>query len=315
MKYVPLSLLLLSVMLSVPACGDDDDDGSNAGGTGGGAALGGHSNLGGGNSRGGVANTGGAGDLGGSSGSGALGGSSGSGALGGSSGEANTGGAAGAGASSGGADSGGAGGAAGAGGAGGAPNQAFSFFVTSDVSTTGDLGGLKAADQRCQTLAEAAGVTNRTFRAYLSADADPDNGDLPVNARDRIGSGPWFNSKGVLVAADLDSLHALIGDADLFLDEHGQKIPGQWAGSPQPVEHDILTGSNADGTLAAGKTCASWTSADASLVAVVGHSDGLGPNMMTTGTYTSWNSSHDNMDCSNTAPRGGAGRIYCFAAD
>ena len=174
---------------------------------------------------------------------------------------------------------------------------------------------MKGADQRCQALAEAAGVTNRTFRAYLSADTDPDNADMPVNARERIGTGPWYNAKGVLVAADLEALHALVGDAELFIDEHGQKIPGQWEGSPKPVEHDILTGSNADGTLSPGKTCSSWTSADVGVVAVVGHCDGLGPNMATTGTYTSWNSSHDNMDCSDTAPRGGAGRIYCFAAD
>lgn len=221
-------------------------------------------------------------------------------------GATNTGGKANAGSNSGGADSGGSGGLTG---------QALSFFVTSDVSMTGDLGGLQGADQRCQALAEAAGATTRTFRAYLSADADPDNADMPVNARDRIGTGPWYNSKGVLVAADLEGLHALIGDAELFLDEHGEKIPGQWEGSPKPVEHDILTGSNADGTLSPGKTCSSWTSAEVGVVAVVGHSDGLGPSMATTGTYTSWNSSHDNMDCSDTAPRGGAGRIYCFAAD
>jgi hypothetical protein len=197
----------------------------------------------------------------------------------------------------------------------GATTHAMSFFVTSDTSVTGDLGGLHGADQRCQALADAVGGSDKTFNAYLSADADPDNDDMPVDARDRIGSGPWYNSKGVLLAQDLESLHALVGDAELFLDENGQKIPGQWAGSPTPVQHDILTGSNADGTLSVGKTCLSWTSAATSEVAVVGHSDGLGPMMATTGTYTSWSSAHDNQDCSNTAPRGGAGRLYCFAIE
>lgn len=203
----------------------------------------------------------------------------------------------------------------------GAPNggsggdSSLSFFVTSDTSKTGDLGGLEGADERCQALAEAVGAGEKTFHAYLSADVDPDNGDMPVDARDRIGSGPWYNANGVLLAADGAALHALLGDAELFVDENGDKVPGQWLGSPTPNEHDILTGTNADGTLAVGKTCLSWTSADATEVAVVGHSDGLGPMMATTGTYTSWNSSHDNMNCSNTAPRGGAGRLYCFAID
>jgi hypothetical protein len=201
MKYVPVSLLVLSAAFSVAACGDDDDATSGSGGS---SGVGGASSLGG---------------------------------------ASNTGGKAEAGSSSGGVDQGGA---------GGATTQAFSFFVTSDVSATGNLGGLKGADLRCQTLAEAAGATTRTFRAYLSADADPDNENMPVNARDRIGTGPWYNSKGVLLAADVEALHALIGDAELFIDEHGQKIPGQWEGSPQPVEHDILTGSNADGTLSPG---------------------------------------------------------------
>jgi hypothetical protein len=229
------------------------------------------------------------------------------------SGGAGAGGAASGGASSGqgGASQGGSAGAAGSGG----ETRALSFFVTSDTSVTGDLGGLEGADQRCQALADAVGAGARTFKAYLSADADPENADMPVNARDRIGSGPWYNAKGVLLASDLDALHALTGDAELFIDEHGQKINGQWAGTPTPVEHDILTGSNADGTLSPGKTCESWTSADATLVAVVGHSDGLGPMMATTGTLTSWNSAHDNGSCADTALRGGAGRLYCFAAD
>jgi len=189
----------------------------------------------------------------------------------------------------------------------------FTFFVTSDKSATGNLGGLKAADQRCQSLAALVGQGQQTWHAYLSADSDPDSGNTPVNARDRIGEGPFYNSKGVLMAQDVDALHALLGDADLFLDENGNKVPGNWSGSPTPIEHDILTGSQADGTLAAGKTCDSWTSADSSTVAVVGHSDGLGPGGATTGTYTSWNAAHDNGSCADTAPKGGAGRLYCFA--
>jgi hypothetical protein len=99
----------------------------------------------------------------------------------------------------------------------------------------------------------------------------------------------------------------------LFLDERGQRINGQWTGSPAPVEHDILTGSNADGTVAPGLTCADWTSASLTIAAQVGHSDGMGPNQSTAGTLSSWNSSHASQNCANTAPRGGAGRFYCFA--
>jgi hypothetical protein len=195
----------------------------------------------------------------------------------------------------------------------GGATPTFTFFVSSDKSKTGNLGGLKAADQRCQALAAAVGQGQQTWRAYLSADSDPDSGDAPVDARDRIGKGPFYNSKGVLLAQDLAALHLLKGDAEVFLDEQGNKVPGNWSGSPTPIEHDILTGSKSDGTLAPGKTCDSWTSADSTKAAVVGHSDGLGPGGATTGTYTSWNASHDNGNCADTAPKGGAGRIYCFA--
>ena len=189
----------------------------------------------------------------------------------------------------------------------------FTFFVTSDKSTTANLGGLQGADQRCQSLAAAVGQGQQAWRAYLSADSDPDSANQPVNARDRIGKGPFYNAKGVLLAQDVDALHALNGDAELFIDEQGNKVPGNWSGSPTPIEHDILTGSQADGTLATGKTCDSWTSTDSSKVAVVGHSDGLGPGGATSGTYTSWNAAHDNGSCADTAPKGGAGRLYCFA--
>lgn len=189
------------------------------------------------------------------------------------------------------------------------------FFVTSDTSATADLGGLKGADARCQRLAEAAGLGAHVFHAYLSAEQDPDDESKPVNARDRIGTGPWHNSKGVLLAQGLAALHEASGDAELFLDENGAKINGQWQGSPTPNQHDILTGSAADGTLLAGKTCADWSSDAADLTAQVGHSDGLGPNMNSAAPYNSWNSAHENGSCADTAPKGGAGRLYCFAID
>jgi Protein of unknown function (DUF1554) len=188
-----------------------------------------------------------------------------------------------------------------------------SFFVTSTTSTTGNLGGLAGADATCQRLATAVGQGGRTWRAYLSVERDPANANQPTHARDRIGTGPWVNANRVTVANSLTELHARTGDASLFLDERGQRINGQWTGSPAPVEHDILTGSNADGTVAAGLTCEDWTSASASAVAQVGHSDGMGPNQSTAGALSSWNSAHANQNCANTAPRGGAGRFYCFA--
>jgi hypothetical protein len=190
---------------------------------------------------------------------------------------------------------------------------ALSFFVTSATSMTGNLGGLAGADATCQRLADAVGQGGRTWRAYLSVERDPSNGNQPTHARDRIGTGPWYNANLVAVANNLTELHGRAGDAALFLDERGQRINGQWTGSPTPVQHDILTGSNADGTLLAGMTCADWTSDSVSLAARIGHSDGMGPNQSTAGTLASWNSSHANESCANTAPRGGAGRFYCFA--
>ena len=206
----------------------------------------------------------------------------------------------------------GGGGSAGVGGGGGVKTT---FFVTSDTSATADLGGLQGADARCQRLADAAGLGAHTFHAYLSAEQDPDDESKTVNARDRIGTGPWYNSKGVLLAQDLTALHASSGDAELFLDENGSKINGQWQGSPTPNEHDILTGSAADGTLLEGKTCADWSSDASDMTAQVGHSDGLGPSMNSAPPYNSWNSVHENGSCGDTAPRGGAGRLYCFAID
>jgi len=209
-----------------------------------------------------------------------------------------------------------------------------SFFVTSDTSLTGDLQGLVGADMRCQRLAAAVGLGGKTWHAYLSAERGTlgDGGTGQINARDRIGSGPWYNVRGQLVAQDLASLHARKGDATIFIDEHGLMINGQWTGSPTPNQHDILTGSNADGTLIPGKTCSDWTSsagppdggvpdggaADGGyFVARIGHTDGFGGNCtsapMPPNDVSSWNSAHDNAGCNDTRPRGGAGRLYCFA--
>ncbi len=195
----------------------------------------------------------------------------------------------------------------------GPSGPSVSFFVTSTTNATGNLGGLAAADATCQQLAAAAGFGSRTWRAYLSVERDPSNNNLPTNARDRIGTGPWYNFSLTLVANNLTELHARTGDAALFLDEKGQRINGQWTGSPTPNQHDILTGSNADGTLATGLTCSDWTSSSASLAAQIGHSDGFGPNQGTSGSLSSWNSAHANQSCANTTPLGGAGRFYCFA--
>ncbi|MQA29218.1 MAG: hypothetical protein GEU82_05170 [Luteitalea sp.] len=191
----------------------------------------------------------------------------------------------------------------------------MSMFVSSARSTTGNLGGLRGADATCQNLAGAVGMGNKIWRAYLSVESDADNNGRPTDARSRIGQGPWYNADLVLVARDLTELHARAGDADLFLDERSQRIAGQWPNSPRPVEHDILTGSTAQGTLMPGLTCRDWTSSAPDVAAQVGHSDGLGPNADPSGALSSWNSSHANQNCANTAPRGGAGRIYCFATN
>lgn len=199
-----------------------------------------------------------------------------------------------------------------AGTAGASGVQPMSFFVTSDTNTTGDIGGLVGADARCQALATTVGQGAGVWRAYLSAEASAATNNVAVNARDRIGNGPWYNANGRLLANNLIELHAMPGDPELFVDEHGLRINGQWAGSPTPVEHDVLTGSTANGLVMVGYTCAGWTSSSPNLTAQVGHTDGLGPGMSSAPPYDSWNSSHANQSCADTAPMGGAGRLYCF---
>jgi hypothetical protein len=195
-----------------------------------------------------------------------------------------------------------------------APPPSMGFFVTSAKSKTGNLGGLAGADKICQSLAAAVGQGDKTWRAYLSAERDPANNNNPTNARDRIGAGPWFNANGVMVGNDLADLHARRGNPILLVDERGQMVPGNWPNSPKPTEHDILTGSTAEGTVMAGKTCDSWTSESSDMQAQIGHHDGIGLGGNTAGASASWNSAHENQSCANTAPRGGAGRFYCFAA-
>lgn len=178
----------------------------------------------------------------------------------------------------------------------------LSFFVTSEGSgdAGGDLGGLDGADAMCQSLAEAVGEGARTWHAYLSTSE--------VDARDRIGSGPWFNSAGEMIAADVMALHddgLSNEDPQHMLDENGMEVPSD--------EHDILTGSQEDGTLLDGATCEDWTSSSGGEMARVGHSD-IPMNPMFS---PSWNSAHDTPGCgpNHLDQTGGAGRLYCFAID
>jgi hypothetical protein len=188
-----------------------------------------------------------------------------------------------------------------------AQDNSVSFFVTSTNPGDGaNLGGLDGADAHCQDLAEAAGAGDKTWRAYLSTSA--------VNARDRIGDGPWHNAKGELIANDLEELH---GDANRIsketgLTETGEMVKGR---GDTPNQHDILTGSNADGTVAAGMTCEDWTSNASTSKAFVGHHDRIG--LRDDAPSKSWNASHPSRGCGkDDLPKsGGAGLFYCFAAD
>jgi hypothetical protein len=189
----------------------------------------------------------------------------------------------------------------------------MSFFVTSAGTGKGaDLGGLAGADRHCQTLAAAAGAGSKTWRAYLSTQGK----DTTINARDRIGKGPWYNAKGELVARDVEQLH---GSNKLTkataLSEKGEAING--AGD-RPNRHDILTGSRADGTAFAygdpDMTCGNWTRSGAEGAVVVGHHDRRG--LDASPWSISWNSSHQSRGgCSQEALKGtgGDGLFYCFA--
>jgi hypothetical protein len=190
----------------------------------------------------------------------------------------------------------------------------MSFFVTSAGAGKGaDLGGIEGADRHCQTLAQAAGAGGKTWRAYLSTSAA--DGKPAVNARDRIGRGPWQNAKGEVIAASVDELH---GDNKLTkqtaLTETGQIVKGR---GDSPNTHDILTGSRPDGTaFPAGQdmTCGNWTSSGTG-TAMLGHSDRIG--LRDDAESRSWNASHPSRGCSQEGlvGTGGAGLLYCFAAN
>jgi hypothetical protein len=205
--------------------------------------------------------------------------------------------------------------AAGLGHAGLAAAQAgdMSFFVTSKGPGKGaDLGGLAGADKHCQSLAQAAGAGGKTWRAYLSA-----SGPNAVNARDRIGKGPWTNAKGVVIAQDVEQLH---GENNLnkqtALTENGEVVQG---GGDTPNRHDILTGSTPEGRSIAGDqdtTCGNWNKSGTEGAAMVGHHDRRG--LDDSPPAKSWNSSHSTRGgCSQQALRGtgGDGLFYCFAAN
>ena len=197
-----------------------------------------------------------------------------------------------------------------------AQEQTMGFFVTSvGVGDGANFGGLAGADQHCQMLATAAGAGNRTWRAYLSTVAA--GGQPQVNARDRIGNGPWYNANGALIAMNVADLH---GDVErdrnnirkpTALNEKGELVNG--AGD-QPNQHDILTGSDSHGRALLGApattTCNNWTS-NGEGSAMVGHFDRLG------GANSSWNAVHPSRGCSqeNLEGSGGAGLVYCFAAN
>jgi len=194
------------------------------------------------------------------------------------------------------------------------PKASLSFFITSVGSGDGaNLGGLSGADAHCQKLASAAGAGNKTWRAYLSTTAS--GSTAAVNARDRIGKGPWRNAKGVVVATDVDNLHS---DANKLtkensLTEKGDVVSGR---GDTPNRHDILTGSDAEGKVATREgdsTCKNWTSNAEDGSAMVGHHDrqGGGP------APTSWNAAHPSRGCGqkNLQATGGDGLFYCFATN
>lgn len=194
---------------------------------------------------------------------------------------------------------------------GAAADQPMGFFVTSvGMGDGANLGGLEGADAHCAKLAEAAGSKGRTWRAYLSTQEEGKRG---ISAKTRIGEGPWYNAKGELIAVHLDQLHIM---PNIYLrtalDESGNRVMGRY---DERNEHDILTGTQADGTAyfpwqKGDKTCSNWTS-NGEGSATVGHHDRHG------GGNTSWNAAHNSRGCSqdNLRSTGGNGYFYCFAAD
>jgi hypothetical protein len=198
---------------------------------------------------------------------------------------------------------------------GGAANDTTFFLTSAGPGNGADLGGLTGADRHCQQLAQAVGAGDRTWRAYLSTQAA--GGEPAVNARDRIGQGPWQNAGGDVIAQDPDELHGDNNlDKDTALTERGEVVNGR---GDTPNRHDILTGSQPDGTAFAAaedRTCGNWTMSGAEGAAMVGHHDRQG--LRDDAPSKSWNSSHPTRGgCSQEALRGtgGDGLFYCFAAD
>jgi len=193
------------------------------------------------------------------------------------------------------------------------PNMTF-FIASASGPNGADYGGIEGADRHCQTLAAKAGAGGKTWRAYLSTQAE--GGKPAVNARDRIGKGPWFNTAGLQIATGVDDLHSANNKIDVEggMAETGRRIPGRLFVVNQ---HDILTGSTADGrAFPAGKdmTCGNWTKSGEG-TAMVGHHDRMG--LRDDAPSKSWNSSHPSRGCSAAALKssGGAGLLYCFAAN
>ena len=202
------------------------------------------------------------------------------------------------------------------------PQAPLGFFVTS-TAHSGNLGGLAGADAECQRLGAAAGAGARTWRAYLSTQGS--QAEPAVNARDRIGSGPWYNAGGTMVAGSLADLHGDVQrgtnliNVRTALTEAGEPVNGFGRAEGTPQEHDMLTGSDSHGRAfppgmsnqADDRTCNNWTSDSPDAHAMIGHHD------IMSGWNTSWNSSHSTAGCSLEAfnSTGGAGRFYCFAAD
>jgi len=195
----------------------------------------------------------------------------------------------------------------------------MSFFVTSvGLGNGGDLGGIAGADQHCQKLAAAAGAGNHTWRAYLSAQGTSFKDTGVVHARDRIGSGPWYNAKGVMIAKSVDDLHSPNNNLnkETGLDEKGQMVNGR---TEKPNKHDILTGSRPDGSAFPASppfpdmTCGNWTKNSEEGSAMVGHHDRIGPNDHP--WAKSWNNAHPTRGCTQKLVQstGGDGLLYCFA--
>ena len=194
----------------------------------------------------------------------------------------------------------------------------MTFFVTSvGPGKGGDLGGLEGADGHCQSLAKAAGAGDRTWRAYLSTQAPKLADPNFVNARDRIGAGPWQNAQGVVIARSVDELHSANNklNKQTALDQMGKPVNSR---TEKPNKHDMLTGSRPDGTAFPGApfpdmTCGNWTKGGTDGSAMTGHHDRVGP--LDASWATSWNSAHPTLGCSQerVRPTGGDGLFYCFA--